>query len=70
MEGLYFEASGTTPYHPHRCGDVRSASNPVRQLRYTDNEADVGIEHIHDLGIRYVMVTTPRPSPRRTPRPS
>ena len=59
MEGLYFEASGTTPVPlPHRRGDVRRASNPVRQLRYTNNEADVGIEHIHDLGIRYVMVTT------------
>ncbi len=59
MEGLYFEASGTTPYHFLTAAAMSDhASNPVRQLRYTDNEADVGIEHIHDLGIRYVMVTT------------
>ena len=59
MEGLYFEASGTTPYHFLTAAAMSDrASNPVRQLRYTDNEADVGIEHIRDLGIRYVMVTT------------
>ena len=50
------EPRRTTSSRLRRCP---IASNPVRQLRYTDNEADVGIQHIHDLGVRYVMVTTP-----------
>ena len=59
MEGLYFEASGTTPYHFLSAAAMSdNASNPVRQLRYTNNDAEVGVQHIHDLGIRYVMVTT------------
>ena len=59
MEGLYFEASGTTPYHFLTAAAMSdNASNPVRQLRYTNNDAAVGVEHIRDLGIRYVMVTT------------
>jgi hypothetical protein len=60
MEGLYFEASGTTPYHFLTAAAMSDhASNPVRQLRYVDNDAAVGVEHVKDLGIRYVMLTTP-----------
>jgi hypothetical protein len=36
----------------------KNASNPVRQLRYTNNDAAVGVQHMHDLGVRYLMVTT------------
>ena len=47
MEGLYFEASGTTPYHFLTSAAMsNNASNPVRQLRYIDNDADVGVEHV------------------------
>jgi hypothetical protein len=70
MEGLYFEASGTTPYHFLTAAAMsKSASNPVRQLRYTNNDASVGIQHIRDLGIRYVMVTTPEAVAQADTRP-
>lgn len=59
MEGLFFEASGTTPYHFLTTAAMsESASNPVRQLRYTNNDADVGVEHMLDLGVRYAMLRT------------
>jgi hypothetical protein len=59
MEGLFFEASGTTPYHFLTTAAMsESSSNPVRQLRYTNNDADVGVEHMLDLGVRYVMLRT------------
>ncbi|MEO1056651.1 MAG: hypothetical protein AAFY28_07020 [Actinomycetota bacterium] len=59
MEGLFFEASGTTPYHFLTAAAIsESSSNPVRQLRYTNNDAEVGVQHMHDLGVRYLMVRT------------
>ncbi|MGI9644931.1 MAG: hypothetical protein ACR2O6_06440 [Ilumatobacteraceae bacterium] len=59
MEGLFFEASGTTPYHFLTAAAVsESSSNPVRQLRYTNNDGAVGVQHMDDLGVRYLMVRT------------
>ncbi|MDX2378483.1 MAG: hypothetical protein QNM02_01835 [Acidimicrobiia bacterium] len=59
MEGLFFEASGTTPYHFLTTAAMsESSSNPVRQLRYTNNDAAVGVGHMLDLGVRYVMLRT------------
>jgi len=59
MEGLFFEASGTTPYHFLTAAAMsEQSSNPVRQLRYTNNDATVGVRHMHDLGVRYLMVRT------------
>ncbi len=59
MEGLFFEASGTTPYHFITAAAVsESSSNPVRELRYTNNNAEVGVQHMLDLGVRYLMVRT------------
>ncbi len=59
MEGLYFEASGTTPYHFLAAAAMSSASsNPVRQLRYVNNDAAVGVPELQALGVRYLMVTT------------
>ena len=60
MEGLFFEASGTTPYHFLATGAMsKQSSNPVRELRYVNNDADVGVRHLQDLGVRYAMVRTP-----------
>jgi hypothetical protein len=60
MEGLFFEASGTTPYHFISAAAVsKQSSNPVRQLRYVNNDGAVGVQHMHDLGVRYLMVRTP-----------
>ncbi|HYN34407.1 MAG TPA: hypothetical protein VES40_17410 [Ilumatobacteraceae bacterium] len=59
MEGLFFEASGTTPYHFLTAAAMsESSSNPVRQLRYVNNDGAVGVQHMHDLGVRYLMVRT------------
>jgi hypothetical protein len=59
MEGLFFEASGTTPYHFLTAAAMsESSSNPVRQLRYVNNDAEVGVRHMRDLGVRYLMVRT------------
>ena len=59
MEGLFFEASGTTPYHFLTAAAMsKSSSNPVRQLRYVNNDATVGVQHMADLGVRYLMVRT------------
>ncbi len=59
MEGLFFEASGTTPYHFLTTAAMsEKSSNPVRELRYTNNDADVGVQHMLDLGVRYVMLRT------------
>jgi hypothetical protein len=36
----------------------KQSSNPVRGLRYEDNNATVGVRHLQDLGVKYVMVRT------------
>ena len=57
MEGLFFEASGTTPYHFLTTAAMsKQSSNPVRELRYVDNDASVGVRHLQALGVRYAMV--------------
>jgi hypothetical protein len=59
MEGLFFEASGTTPYHFLTAAAMSErSSNPVRELRYVDNDASVGVGHLRALGVRYAMVRT------------
>jgi hypothetical protein len=58
-EGLFFEASGTTPYHFLTAAAMSSnSSNPVRQLRYEDNNAAIGVRYLQDLGIKYYMAWT------------
>ncbi|PIE31353.1 MAG: hypothetical protein CSA55_05975 [Ilumatobacter coccineus] len=60
MEGLFFEGAGTTPYHFLTTAAMsKSSSNPVRELRYVNNDAEIGVRHLHDLGVRYVMLRTP-----------
>lgn len=59
MEGLFFEATASTNYHFITAAAVsESSSNPVRQLRYTNNDADLGVRHMQDLAVRYLMVRT------------
>ena len=61
MEGLFFEASGTTPYHFLTTAAMsKQSSNPVRELRYDDNNAAVGVPYLQTLGVKYVMVCTDR----------
>lgn len=59
MEGLFFEASGTTPYHFVTTAAMSaSSSNPVRELRYDNNDAAIGVPYLQTLGVKYVMVFT------------
>ena len=58
-EGLFFEASGTTPYHFIAAAAMSTnSSNPVRQLRYADSDAAVGVPYLQKLGIRYYLAWT------------
>jgi hypothetical protein len=60
MEGLFFEASGTTPYHFIATAAMsKQSSNPVRELRYDDNDAAIGVPQLQALGVRYAMVRSP-----------
>jgi hypothetical protein len=70
MEGLFFEASGTTPYHflTAAAASVK-ASNPVRELRYVDNNLDVGVPHLQDLGVRYLMLRSTETQTAAASRP-
>lgn len=59
-EGLFFEAAGTTPYHFLAAGAMsKQSSNPVRELRYVNNDAAVGVRYLQSLGIRYYLAVTP-----------
>lgn len=59
-EGLFFEASGTTPYHFIAAAAMsKQSSNPVRELRYTNNDAARGVRYLQELGIRYYLGFTP-----------
>ncbi|WP_117000754.1 hypothetical protein [Desertimonas flava] len=59
-EGLFFEASGTTPYHFIAVDAMSTnAGSPVRQVRETIGDAAIGVPLVQALGINYVMVATP-----------
>lgn len=59
-EGLFFEAAGTTPYHFLAAGAMsQQSSNPVRELRYINNDAAIGVEYLQELGINYYLAVTP-----------
>jgi hypothetical protein len=55
MEGLYFEASATTPYHFMMIATLaQSPSNPVRALPYkTIADFDLGVRYLQLMGVRY-----------------
>jgi hypothetical protein len=60
MEGLYFEAAGTTPYHFISAAALsKQSSNPVRELRYDNNDPVKGVTYMRMLGIKYYMAFTP-----------
>lgn len=60
MEGLFFEAAGTTPYHFVTAAAMsKQSSNPVRELRYDNNDATKGVRYLQQLGVKYFMGFTP-----------
>jgi 6-pyruvoyl-tetrahydropterin synthase related domain len=59
MEGLNFEASGTTPYHFITSAAMsKQSSNPVRELRYDNNDAGLGVRYMQELGVKYFLAFT------------
>ena len=47
MEGLFFEASGTTPYHfLTDGGDVEAVVEPGARAALRDNDASVGVPYM------------------------
>jgi hypothetical protein len=60
-EGLYFESSGTTPFHFLSASEVSpGASNPVRNepsrpMPYSGFNLDLGVAHMRLLGMKYYM---------------
>lgn len=56
MEGLYFEASPTTPFHFLTASMVTAApSNPQRRLPYASFDLERGIDRMRALGVRYYL---------------
>ena len=61
MEGLYFEASATTPYHFLNQDQLSTGpSNAQRDLPYgpgppSEADFDLGVKHLQMLGVKYYM---------------
>ena len=61
MEGLYFEASSTTPYHFLNQSELSTApSRAQRDLPYRNFDIDAGIQHLQLLGVRYYLAFSPQ----------
>jgi hypothetical protein len=66
QEGLYFEASSTTPYHFINQDELSSGpSNAQRDLPYgpgppSRTDFDRGIQHLQMLGVKYYMAISDR----------
>ena len=60
MEGLYFEASTTTPYHFMTVATLaQTPSNPVRGLPYKNiADFDLGVRYMQLMGVRYYAAFT------------
>jgi hypothetical protein len=60
MEGLYFEASSTTPFHFINQSELSiSPSRAQRDLPYPSFDIQQGISHLQMLGVRYYLTTSP-----------
>ena len=60
MEGLYFEASATTPYHFINQTELSSSpSQAQRGMPYGSLDVPLGIDHLQMLGVRYYLSYTP-----------
>ena len=56
MEGLYFEASSTTPYHfLNQSALSKQPSSAQRDLPYTGFDIDLGIAQLQLMGVRYYL---------------
>jgi hypothetical protein len=59
MEGLYFEASATTPYHFLVQTELSTAPSAAqRDLPYGSFDTTKGVDHLQMMGVRYYMATS------------
>ena len=59
MEGLYFEASATTPYHFLLQSELSAGpSRAMRDMPYSALDVDKGIDGLRTMGVRYYMAAT------------
>jgi hypothetical protein len=59
MEGLYFEASATTPFHFLTQVELSTAPSAAqRDLPYGQFDIDKGVDHLQMMGVRYYMATS------------
>jgi hypothetical protein len=60
MEGLYFEASATTPFHFLLQSELSaSPSRAQRDLNYSPLDVKAGVDHLQLMGVRYYMAFSP-----------
>ena len=60
MEGLFFEASATVPYHFLMQSELsESPSRAQRDLPYSRLDVDAGVEHMQLMGVRYYLAFSP-----------
>jgi hypothetical protein len=60
MEGLYFEASSTTPFHFLVQTELSTAPSAAqRDLPYGTFDITKGVDHLQMMGVRYYMATSP-----------
>lgn len=60
MEGLYFEASSTTPFHFINQSELSpKPSRAQRDLPYPEFDLDAGIRHLQLMGVKYYLASTP-----------
>ena len=61
MEGVYFEASSTTPYHFETVAalvQAANASNPERGIPYKTNaDFSTGVQYLQTLGVNYFLTS-------------
>ena len=71
MEGLFFEASATTPFHFLTQVELSAAPSAAqRDLPYGGFDIDAGVEHLQLMGVRYYLASSPRRPPRPAPTPT
>jgi len=59
MEGLFFEASATTPFHFIAQVELSAAPSAAqRDLPYGSFDIDKGVRHLQLMGVRYYMATS------------
>lgn len=59
MEGLYFEASASTPYHFLLQSELSlGPSRAMRDMPYSSLDVEKGVEGLRTMGVRYYMAST------------